>query len=473
MNAPVIGLAPARSLPQSAQAEKTFLGGCMLAVHPERIAEWVDRLPADAFYAESHQRLWTLMGGMVRRGHPIGSADIIEEILNRSKLNPDHFGGLVYIGDLEHNGAPTTESLHHYATEIATAATRRGIIFAARQIEDIARDTSEEPEEMFAALEKLLTGILKGSVALGHGWESYEEAMGPHLAVLRERIAAFREGRPIGMSSPWSTLDRLTGPMSRGNVTVIAARPGMGKTGLALEIAAYLAGTAGPVALISLEMPTGQLLDRQIAGLSGVWQSKIRDGDVTPYDFEAMIQAMDKLASMPILVTQAAAVRGDLMVAHIRQAQIKAERQWGSPLAAVVLDYLQLVPTQGRSREEEVSRLARMFKVDVARGMDLHVVELAQLSRKPEERRDKRPQLQDLRESGAVEQEADTVILPFRKEVYRGQGVFTDEELSDPGLVELIVAKARHGTPGSAWLRWDLQANRIREVDDERVGWPS
>jgi len=468
----VVKLQVAANLPQSQMSERGVLGTCMLDLDGETVRLLSDGwLKPDCFYSDRHQRLWRLMVKRARAFLPVGMVDVIEEITNGTH-DPEAFGGLAYVSGLS-DECPSLEAITHYAGEVRALAERRALIFEARTLEDLARDRGVALDEMYVKAGELLGKIRDRAVAMSDGWETYQDALITHTDVLATRIEAHQAGTPIGMASPWLALDGRIGPLQRGNVTVIAGRPGMGKTAIALELAGHLARTAGPVALISLEMPTGQLLDRQIATESGIWQSKIRDGSMSPFDFMQIQAAMGRLAELPILVSDDTTLTASRLAQHIQRAQAKAMRLYDRPLAGVVLDYMQLLKSDGRSREEEVSATARALKIEVARGLNVHVIALAQLNRKAEERRDKRPQVSDLRESGAIEQDADSILLLFRREVYRGQGVFSDEELSEPGLMEMIAGKARHGSCGSVWLRWDLDRNRITEEANQDAGWPS
>jgi replicative DNA helicase len=414
--------------PQNLDAEESVLGAMMLS--PGAIGAVSEVLSAADFYRESHARIYRAGLALYGRGDPVDAITLVDELERRGEL--EDIGGKVRVHELAAL-VPAASNAAHYARIVREMATLRGLVRAGSEIArlGIERD-GQDVAELVDRAEQVVFDLAQSRVS---GDFSHIEEL---LKQTFERITQLYEAgvEVTGVPSGFRDLDHLTSGFQPGNLVILAARPSMGKSGLALCIAANLAVRQEvPVALFTLEMSKAEVTQRLMCSEAKVESQRLRSGKLAPDDWPRLTAACDRLAKAPIYVDDT----GSITMMEIRsKARRLKMREPG--LGLVIVDYLQLM-TSGASvenRVQEVSAISRSLKV-LARDLDVPVLALSQLSRAVEQRHDKRPILSDLRESGSLEQDADLVFFIYRDEYYNPDT--TDQQ----GLAEVHLAKHRNG----------------------------
>ena len=423
------------------EAEQALLGSILLDA---RILDKVAGvLKARDFVAPEHSRIFSTMMALRADG-----ADVCYlSILQRYAGQKADLGGIEYLQKVDES--VSTSRTYETFLGVVMAASKlrrlRAVIQEAGAIVDRARP--EDHVEAYTQVSSLVFGATSEGETkqLIHIKDAAEEAM----AQIR---AAFEcDGAVSGTSTGLDGLDDYTTGFYPGELLVLAGRPGMGKTTLALNIAQTVSRSGRPVAIFSLEMPAAQLATKLLTEASGVSQSKVRSGTITNDQVSSLVYAKNRLEGSPLWIYDSSACTTSEIQSRCRQIEALA----GQKLGLIVLDYLQLMRGErkrGVSREQEVSALSRELKI-IARQCEAPVLALSQLNRGVEARPDKRPLLSDLRESGAIEQDADAVFMIFRP------GYYEDDAPQD--LAELIIAKQRRGRTGSVNLRFDAQTSKF------------
>jgi len=419
--------------PQNLEAEESVLGAMMISGNA--IAAVTEILDASDFYRESHAKIYRAALQLYGKNEPVDAITLTNELEQRGEL--DEIGGRVRLHELARL-VPATANARHYAEIVRETATLRGLILAGGQIAQLGWDREGEPTELVARAEQLVFELgerrAEGELVL------FKDAL---LEAFQTINKLYESGAEVtGLASGFKDLDRITGGFQPANLVIIAARPSMGKSAFALEIANHVAvDHETPCAFFSLEMSKQEVAQRLICSRGKVDAGNIRTGRLTRDDWPRVVQACGQLESAPLYVDDTPA----LSLLELRaRAQTLKRRQ--PDLGLVVVDYLQLMTT-GRSEEsrvQEVSSISRGLK-EIAKDLDLPVVALSQLNRSPEQRHDKRPMLSDLRESGSIEQDADLVMLLYREEYYDRD----EADDSKKGIAEVIVAKHRNGPVGA------------------------
>jgi replicative DNA helicase len=413
--------------PQNLDAEESVLGAMMLS--PGAIGAVSEALSATDFYRESHARIYRAALSLYGRGEPVDAITLVDELERRGEL--EGVGGKVRIHELAAL-VPAAANAGHYARIVREMATLRGLIRAGSEIARLGMDREgDEATELVDRAEQIIFDLSQSRVAgdFSHIEELLKESF--------ERITALYEsGADItGVGSGFVELDKLTSGFQPGNLVILAARPSMGKSGLALCIAANLAVRHEvPTALFTLEMSKSEVTQRLMCSEAKVESQRLRSGNLAPDDWPRLTAACDRLAKAPIWVDDT----GSITMMEIR-SKARRLKMREPDLGLIIVDYLQLM-TSGSSAEnrvQEVSQISRSLKV-LARDLDVPVLALSQLSRAVEQRHDKRPILSDLRESGSLEQDADLVMFIYRDEYY-------NEDSPDQGLAEVHLAKHRNG----------------------------
>jgi len=412
--------------PQNAEAEEYVLGAMLLA--PGAIGAVSEILKADDFYRQSHGRIFNAALGLYGRGEPVDAITLIDELDKRSDL--DSVGGRPRIHELAAL-VPASANAAHYARIVHEMAILRGLITAGQEIAGLGYDRPGETVELVDRAEQIVFALSQSRVTseFSHIEQLLKESF--------ERITALYEsGVDItGVASGFRDLDRITSGFQPGNLVIIAARPSMGKSALALCMAANLGVRLNtPVALFTLEMSKSEVTQRLMCSEAKVESQKLRSGKLAPDDWPRLTAACDKLARAPVFVDDT----GSITMMEIRSKARRLKSREPN-LGLVIVDYLQLM-TSGSSAEnrvQEVSQISRSLKV-LAKDLEVPIVALSQLSRAVEQRHDRRPILSDLRESGSIEQDSDIVAFIYRDEYY-------NEESDQQGLAEVIVAKHRNG----------------------------
>ncbi len=438
-----------RASPHSIEFERALLGGVI--VNPERLREAAEYVAADDFFRTSHQLLFSLLLDMHGKNEPIDGVTLPERVSRDGRI--ESFGGHTYILTLIEEGSATT-NLVHYAQTIREKSVLRQFIEGSRSLVDRAFAQSEPSARL---LEDTVASAMKlGGGAASRKWERISEIIDREMRKIEERSKS-PQG-VVGLTTGFSGLDKLLAGLHGGDLLILAARPSMGKTALALNIAQNAAMIdRRPVAVFSLEMGREALVSRMLSTQGLVPAEKMRTGNLNESEWSKLVEADTELRKAPIHIDDTPA----LTLGQIRARCQRLKAQEGD-LALIVLDYLQLMSSDdGRaSRQEQVSELSRGLK-GIARDLNVPVLALSQLSRAVEQRADKRPMLSDLRESGAIEQDADVIMFIYRDEYYN------KETTEKKGLAEVIIAKQRNGAVGTVNLAFQAQYTRFDEVDSQ------
>jgi replicative DNA helicase len=423
--APVPTAAPVP--PQNLDAEESVLGAMMLS--PGAIGAVSEILDAGDFYRESHAKIYRAALALYAKGEPVDAITMVDELEERGEL--EDTGGRTRIHELA-SLVPATANAGHYAQIVREMATLRGLIRVGDQIARLGWERPGETADLVDRAEQVLFELSqdRASTEFTHIELLLKESF--------ERITALYESGAelTGTPSGFRELDRITSGFQPGNLVILAARPGMGKSALGLCMAANVAVRyETPVALFTLEMSKAEITQRLMCSEAKVDSSRLRNGKLAPDDWPRLTAVCDKLAKAPIYVDDSGLL--NMMEVRSKARRLKSKEP---ALGLVIVDYLQLM-TAGAAiehRVQEVSQISRQLKV-LARDLDVPILALSQLSRAVEQRSDKRPVLSDLRESGSLEQDADIVAFIYRDEYYNG------EESEQQGLAEVHVAKHRNG----------------------------
>ncbi|MDD7408670.1 MAG: replicative DNA helicase [Anaerovoracaceae bacterium] len=421
--------------PHSDEAEKSVLGAIM--IDKNALFDVLEALKPEDFYSEIHAEIFDAVRDINRRSAPVDSITVKDELQKRKKLQM--VGGPAYIASLS-AGVPSTANVMSYAAIIREKAMLRSLIRVSSDIMDKSFAASSDAETVLDKAEQEILDISRFSQKREYTplkdvlWTNMEEI----------DAMASRDGTLTGLTTGFVDLDARTSGLQKSDLVIVAARPSMGKTAFALNIAQNAAVKSGAhVMIFSLEMSKEQLGQRMLSMESCIELSRLRTGDISREDWEDLNIAIDKLSDTNVFIDDTPGISIAEMKNKCRR--VKAERG----LDLVVVDYLQLMSIEGSNegRQQEVSTLSRMLK-QMAREMECPVVVLSQLSRAVEQRQDHKPQLSDLRESGAIEQDADVVMFLYRDEYYN------PETTEKPNTCEIIIAKQRNGPTGSLDLAW-------------------
>lgn len=446
----------ARVPPHSVEMEQAVLGAMLLDARAiEQARDALRDLDGRAFYHEPHGRLYSAMVALYDRAQSVDALTLATELRQRGWL--EECGGAAYLATL-YMAVATAANVQHHLQIVIEMALYRHII---ETTENLSRQAYNEAGEAHALLGQAVTRLTELSSTQQHGLRSLQDILQTVCALIDEAHRAC--GKGIGLHSGLAQLDRTTGGFLPGQLVIIGGRPSQGKTALALQFAEAAAQSVG-VAFFSLEMSTEELGLRLLAQNTGLELHCLRTGALLDTEWARLTQHVGRLADKPLYVDDS----GDLNVLQIRAECRQFQRNY--PLGLVVVDYLQLMGSHRRtdSREQEVSSISRGLK-NLAKELRVPILALSQLSRKVEERPDRRPRLSDLRESGSLEQDADLVLFIYRPETY---GIATEEvygvKESTVGIAEINLAKHRNGPTGSFWTRWDAQHVRFEHLLDRR-----
>jgi replicative DNA helicase len=427
-----------KGLPASVDAEKFVLG--MILLNDTYYLQVAGALEAEDFSLEKHRRIFARMKDLYERGERIDRVTLADELIKQGQL--ESVDGLAYLVSLD-DGLPEIANLDSYIRIVKDKSTLRKLVFSAKSIMDRAMLGEEAPDQILASAEESL-------LKLGESRQR-DELVSP-AAVIEKfpgGVGAFLDPsqRVRGLSTGFTKFDEMTGGLNGGELIILAARPSMGKTALALNIAQHVAThpqMRKPVAVFSLEMSSASLLTRLLCAGARVDQHKFRAGYLNQEERRRLQHQLAVLTESPLFLDDTPGV--NLMDVHAKLRRLKSQHG----LALVVIDYLQLMSSRGRAenRNQEVSAISRGLKL-LAKDLDVPFLVLSQLSRAAETRPgDHTPQLSDLRDSGSIEQDADLVMFIYREEVYKRDR----EDLK--GLADLIIAKQRNGPIGKVPLRF-------------------
>jgi replicative DNA helicase len=437
------------SLPQNTDVEASLLGS--LLIDGEAFLKISDQLQAIDFFDKKHSMVFAAMRSLHDKRSPIDVLTLSEQLKSESHL--DLVGGASYLTELT-NVVPTASHLEQYAEIVADKAIRRRLIGASQDIVEVSFDENKSLQELIEEAETRLFDVSQKHVR--QDITSLESILGDSFDRLDDlhRNKGGIRGIPTGLRD----LDKKLAGLQRSDLFIVAARPSMGKTTLMLNFALNIATKAkqGAVLYFSLEMSKEQLVDRLLAAEAGVDAWKLRTGEgLNDNDFERLSAAMGELAEAPIFIDDTSGIT----VSDLRTKARRLHHQ--HPLAAIMVDYLQLMSGGSRfastaNRVQEITEISRSLKI-LARELNVPIVAASQLSRSVESRNPPVPQLADLRESGAIEQDADIVTFIYRPYYY--------DENADPNVTELHIKKHRNGPTGSLKVFFDNQKQRFRDLD--------
>jgi len=447
-----------KGLPQNLDAERFVLGAILM--DDALYIQVAGALEAADFTLEKHRRIFLRMGELFDRGERIDRVTVANELMKQNQL--ESVDGVSYLVSLD-EGLPVLSNLESYVRIVKDKSVLRRIIFTSQGLIDRCLLAEDEPDQILASAEESLLklGDTRTADSLVNPKRILEEFDGGINAFLDP------SKRIKGLSTGFLRLDEMTGGLHEGDLVILAARPSMGKTALALNIAQHVAlrpGEEQPVAVFSLEMSRESLLTRMICAAARVDQQKFRASYLNQDERRRLAKAASDLVQSPLFIDDTSGAH--LMDIHAKLRRLKSEHGLG----LVVIDYLQLMSGRGRyeNRNQEISTISRGLKL-LAKDLKVPMLVLSQLNRAPEIRQgDHRPQLSDLRESGSIEQDADLVAFIFREEVYKPQ----DESLR--GLAELLIAKQRNGPTGKVNLvflkEFTKFENRTNDLGEDVMG---
>lgn len=447
-NAKVI---PPDAVPMSEDAERAVIGSVLIA--PETFDDIAPWLAPDDFFIVRHRYVWDALSRLAKRGETIDAITITHELKAMGRLQD--VGGDSYLTELM---LSTSTSMHGeaYGRLVYRAALRRRLIECGDKLRELALNQEDAIEDVMADAEREFTRV--SDTSLEDGSPTFTDMVGQFVDSVLDRIE--HPEKPVGIPSGWRDLDDLLGGWHKGDLIVLAGRPGMGKTGAMLTAALNAAKLGARVGVASQEMTYEQVIARFCAIETGIDLPKLNRGRLNQDEARRFLKAAGTIANLPIHVIDASA----LTPARLRMQALRWMRRGGLDL--LMVDYLQIMSSEkgmfkGDRRAAEVGYFARSLKA-LAKELHIPVLVAAQLSRAVEQRDDKRPVLSDLRESGEIEQEADIVAFLYRDVVY-------NEATEFPNRADVIVAKHRNGPPGVVSLRFEKVTTRFTDAKTTTV----
>ncbi|NLJ40013.1 MAG: replicative DNA helicase [Clostridiales bacterium] len=423
-----------RMPPHNMEAEQSVLGSMLL--DKEAVAAATDSLTGEDFYAEAHKEIFEGMLDIYNRGEAVDLVTVMEQLRQRGSL--EAVGGVPYINDLSMM-VPSTANIRYYVNIVEEKSILRRLIFACNDVIVKSYEAAEELDMLIDYAEKSIFQITQRNTA--GNFESIKTVLLDTYAEIEELSKT--KGGIIGVETGFADFDAKTSGLQPSDLILVAARPSMGKTSFALNIGQYAAQNGKvPVAIFSLEMSKNQLVQRMLSCGANVDLQKIRTGELSENEWVELLGAAGNLSMAPIYIDDTPGI--SVMEMRSKARRLKIEKGLGM----IIIDYIQLMSGRGRpeSRQQEISEISRSLKA-LARELDVPVVALSQLSRAPEARTDHRPMLSDLRESGAIEQDADVVAFLYRDEYY-------NPDTEKKNIAEVIIAKQRNGPTGVVELVW-------------------
>jgi replicative DNA helicase len=435
-----------KTVPHSADAERSVLGAIL--VENAAINRAHEILREEDFYRDPHRRIFRAMTDLSERTVAIDAVTLKEELARAGAL--DAVGGPAYLASLV-DGVPRSANVEYYARIVKEKAVLRGLIDAGSQILTTAYEAAQDVDEILDQSERLIFRLAQDRLRSGF---VPMKVIADHSLRTIERLAEHRDlvtGLPTGFPS----LNEYTSGLQPSDLIVVAGRPGMGKTSFALNIAQHAALREGrKVGVFSLEMSREQLFLRLLTGLARVDAHRLRTGRLNKEEWAQLTRGFGELATAPISIDDTAGI--SVLEMRAKSRRLKMEQG----LDLVIIDYLQLVRsrTRAENRNQEISEISRSLK-ELAKELQIPVIAISQLSRAPEQRGgDRRPQLSDLRESGAIEQDADVVLFIYREEVYKP----TEE---NRGRAQILIAKQRNGPIGALDMAFIREYTKFEELE--------
>jgi replicative DNA helicase len=436
---------PERTLPHSLDAEKSVLGAVL--IHNEAFNYAAEVISSRDFFRDAHRRIFEKMERLSERGDAIDLVTLKEELTRGGDL--EEVGGAAYLVSLV-DGVPRSTNVEHYARIVKEKAALRGLILASQQISARAYEAEDDPNVILDEAEQAIFAIAEDRARVG--FVSMREIVDESMPKIEQ---LFEQRRLVtGVGTGFTDLDQMTRGLQPGDLVIVAARPSMGKTSLVLNIAEHASIKDGQtVGFFSLEMSREQLFIRLLTSVARIDAHRLMTGAVGSRDYEGLSHGVGVLSEARLYIDDSPG----LGVLEMRAKSRRLAAEHG--LGLIIVDYLQLMTGRGRfdNRTLELAAISRGLK-GLAKELRIPVVALSQLSRAPETRSDHRPLLSDLRESGALEQDADVVLMLYRADMY------PDAKPEEEGKAELIIAKQRNGPTGTVHLAFLKQHTRFEDL---------
>jgi len=440
---------PERALPHNLEAEKSVLGAIL--IHNEAFNHAAELIDSRDFFRDAHRRIFDKMVALSERNDPIDFVTLREELGRSNEL--EEVGGPAYIASLA-DGVPRSANVEHYARIVKEKATLRNLIHSANRILSEAYRAEEDAEVILDGAEKAIFEIAEDRIR--EGFVPLRDLVQSSFATI-EKLQQHK-GLVTGVPTGFVDLDEMTSGLQPSDLILVAARPSMGKTSFVLNIAQHIGTqTDMTVGFFSLEMSKEQLFMRMLTAEARIDAHRFRSGFLNEKDYGRLSHALGTLAEARVFIDDTASVGVLEMRAKARRLQAE------HGLHILIIDYIQLMQGRGRfeSRQAEIASISRSLK-GLAKELKIPIVALSQLSRASETRSDHRPQLSDLRESGALEQDADVVMFIYRSEQYRTEDGQVNQE--DQGTAEIIIGKQRNGPVGTAKLAFIKEHTRFENL---------
>lgn len=438
-----------RMPPQNNEAEQSVLGSILL--QPSALISAMEFIQANDFYRRSHQLIFQVMIDLNEKNEEIDVITVANLLETSGQL--EDVGGTPYLAELA-NVVPTAANVEYYAKIVEERSLLRRLIQAST---DIISDTYEEADEVASLLDQAEQKILEVSERKNRsGFIKISDVLRDSMEEIDQ---LYKNDEEItGISSGYRALDLMTAGLHEDELIILAARPGVGKTAFALNIAQNIGtSTDENVAIFSLEMGATQLVNRMLCAEGTINANHLRTGKLTEEEFEKLFVAMGSLSKANIFIDDTPGIR----VSEIRAKSRRLMQERGG-IGLIIIDYLQLIEGSGReSRQQEVSEISRQLK-KLAMELSVPVIAISQLSRSVEQRQDKRPILSDLRESGSLEQDADIVAFLYREDYYRAEE--DEEEVEEDNVVEVLIEKNRSGARGTVKLLFIKEYNKFSSL---------
>ena len=436
--------------PHDLVAEQSVLGAVFIA--PDTIISLADELVPDDFYKPANKIVFKTMLSLFKKGEPIDATTMVSALTNQGEIK--EIGGLNYVVELV-NSTPTSKNVEHYAKLVKEKSTLRRVIADLSDSLSSAYQGDVSISDIISKTEKSMLDISNQNTDTG--FRNVADILDTHMQMVETRSQT--DGFVTGLSTGFVGLDKITTGLHEGNLIILAARPAMGKTALALNIAKYVAAKEGkPAVIFSLEMGAEELIERMLASEGMVPAYHLKTGNLSTDEWKRLVQAQSNLYNAPIFVNDMAGIR----ISEIRSNARKLTQEMGG-LGIIIIDYLQLITgSKGENRQQIVSEISRELKI-LAKDLKVPVIALSQLSRAVEQRQEKRPMLSDLRESGSIEQDADIVAFLYREAYYQKEQADSQEANN---VTELILEKNRHGSLGTVKLYFHKEYTKFSSVEE-------
>lgn len=439
-----------RILPHDLVAEQSVLGAVFIS--PETMTSLADELTPDDFYKPANKIVFKTMLSLLEKGEPIDATTMISALTNQGDIST--IGGMTYVVELV-NSTPTSKNVEHYAKLVKEKAMLRKVIADLSESLSSAYQGDVSISDIISKTEKSMLDISNQNT--GTGFRNVADILDTHMQIVETRSQT--DGFVTGLSTGFVGLDKITTGLHEGNLIILAARPAMGKTALALNIAKHVATMERkPAVIFSLEMGAEELIERMVASEGMIPGYHLKTGNLSTDEWKRLIHAQSNLYDVPIFVDDTAGIR----ISDIRSKARNLSQEMGG-LGIIIIDYLQLITGSKReNRQQIVSEISRELKI-LAKDLRVPVIALSQLSRSVEQRQDKRPMLSDLRESGSIEQDADIVAFLYRDAYYQKEQADSQEANN---VTELILEKNRHGSLGTVKLYFHKEYTKFSSVEE-------